>query len=103
MSKSKLWSNEEKLFAAREWCRNNQLSTLDRGDAFKDGADWAYENYFKEALAEKDSEINKLKAKDSEFVEIMNKLVGSNNKENPHLGIAAGASLMSMKVEASKK
>lgn len=48
----------------------------------------------KENLSEARREIERLKGKDAEFVRVLNEILGSNNKKNPHLGITAGAQLL---------
>jgi len=41
MSKHTPWTEEEAAKAAVDWCRENQYSEKDRGDAFKDALKWA--------------------------------------------------------------
>jgi hypothetical protein len=45
------------------------------------------------------AEIERLKAKDAELIRVLNEMLGSNNRVNPHLGVAAGTSLLKIKYE----
>lgn len=82
--------------------RNDDIVRIrvERDDARDQWAAWkASADAAEAALRERDAEIQQLKDDDAEHLRVLQEVTGSNNTENPWLGVAASVALLQAQIK----